>query len=838
MVSHSRVLADAAVGLASEMVAEGDRPVIAVAAGLDESTFGTDAAAVAEAIGTADSPDGVLVLLDLGSAVLSAELALEFVDPEVAERVKLSSAPLVEGLVAAVVTASTGASLEAVMAEASRGLFAKQDHLGDGGDRSPSTTAAAAPGGESIQVVVGNEHGLHARPAARLVALVNSYDATVTLTDLDTGRGPVNAGSLSMVATLNAQQGHRVLVAATGEQAADALAAIADLAAQNFGDAPPSAQTTAEAGVWAGSGAGSEAGAWAVPRSGGVAQSRAGAASAGGGAAGGGVGSGGGSGSGLDVAIGMAVVVAVEVELSGYVAGDVELEQGRSTQARDEVREQLTRLRATTAEQVGQQEAAIFDAHLALLDDPVQLDDLFRTIAAGTSAPEAWRDTFDQLAKTFEDLDDAYQRERAQDVRSIRDRVLRTLTGTTTDEPPADGILVVPELDAAMAAALDAERIAGIAIRAAGTTGHGVIVARSRGIPLITGIGDVEVPAGALVAFDARSGVFAVDPPDDGAEFRTALRQRAADREVALAEADRPAVTVDGQSIAVFANVGSVQDAVDARGADGSGLVRTEVLFGDRRQAPTVEEQVEVFRAIAAALGGKPITIRTWDVGGDKPLPFLPQEREANPFLGERGIRVFRRRPELLRDQLKAISQVATETPVRVMFPMITTAEEVAWALAELETVGTASWSVKVGIMVEVPAAALRISTLANGLDFVSIGTNDLTQYTTAADRTNPSVAGLADGLDPAVLRLIERVVREVPDGVEVAVCGDLASDPEAVGLLAGLGVRELSAVGPQVAIIKARLRQLSLADARAVAERALTLPSAKDVRNLLRSPN
>ena len=156
-----------------------------------------------------------------------------------------------------------------------------------------------------------------------------------------------------------------------------------------------------------------------------------------------------------------------------------------------------------------------------------------------------------------------------------------------------------------------------------------------------------------------------------------------------MAEADRPAVTQDGQTIAVFANVGSVQDAVDARGADGSGLVRTEVLFGDRRQAPSVDEQVEVFRAIAAAFDGKPITIRTWDIGGDKPLPFLPQEAEANPFLGERGIRVFRRRPELLRDQLKAICQVATETPVQVMFPMVTTAEEVAWALEELGKIGT-----------------------------------------------------------------------------------------------------------------------------------------------------
>jgi phosphocarrier protein FPr len=417
--------------------------------------------------------------------------------------------------------------------------------------------------------------------------------------------------------------------------------------------------------------------------------------------------------------------------------------------------------------------------------------------------------------------------------------MLTLLTGQAgaVEEPPADGVLVVPELDAATSATLDAERIAGVAVRAAGTTGHGVIVARSRGIPLITGIGGVAVAPGALVAFDARSALFVVEPDQETQEsIRTTLKQRAAERDTALAEADQPAVTRDGRTIPVLANVGSVQDARDARGADGSGLVRTEVLFGDRRVAPSVDEQVAAFREIAAALDGKPITIRTWDIGGDKPLPFLPQEPEANPFLGERGLRVFRRRPELLRDQLTAICQVARETPVQVMFPMVTTAEEVAWARAELAAIGTSSAGVKVGIMVEVPAAALRISSLASGLDFVSIGTNDLTQYTTAADRGNSAVADLADGLDPAVLQLIDRVVRGVPAGVEVAVCGDLASDPEAAVLLAGLGVHELSAVGPQVPLVKARLRRINVADAAKVAAQALTMPAGPAVRALLAS--
>jgi len=769
VVSHSRALAVAAVGLAAEMVAEDNRPVIAVAAGLDETTFGTDAMAVSEAITTADSPGGVLVLLDLGSAVLSAEMALEFVDPEVAGRVRLSSAPLVEGLVAAVVMASTGATLDAVTAEAERGLLGKQDHLGDGSR--PEETAVPEPD-EAVEVAVSNEHGLHARPAARLVGLVSSFDAVVTLTDLDTKRGPVDAGSLSMVATLNVQQGHRLRVGATGPQAAEALDAITKLAADNFGDteAPPQAAPTA-------------------------------------------------GGSGLDVAIGPAVPIGTDVDLTGYLAGDDELSRldDALTSAGNELRE----LRDDSPEHGG-----IFEAHLALLNDRTPLDDIRAALSAGTPAPVAWKRTYDELAATFEGLDDAYQRDRAQDVRAVRDRVLRALTGVTSDEAPAGGILVVRELDAATAATLDATQVAGIAVRAAGTTGHGVIVARSRGIPLITGIGDVAVPAGAIVAFDARAGSFEVGPDADG--VRATIAERQGERDQAITRADEPATTVDGRTIAVLVNVGVVQDAVDARGADGSGLVRTEVLFGDRRTAPTVDEQVEQFRAIARALHGKPITIRTWDIGGDKPLPFLPQDREANPFLGERGLRVFRRRPELLRDQLEAVRRVAAETPVHVMFPMVTTADEVAWALDEL---GPRRDGLEVGIMVEVPAAALRIGTLAAGLDFVSIGTNDLTQYTTAADRTNTAVAALADGLDPAVLQLIDHVVRNAD--VRVAVCGDLASDPEAAVLLAALGVHELSAVGPQVPLVKARLRQADLT--RVPTAAVLDARDGAEVRQLVR---
>ncbi|MEV6284087.1 phosphoenolpyruvate--protein phosphotransferase [Kribbella sp. NPDC051770] len=645
--------------------------------------------------------------------------------------------------------------------------------------------APVAAGGQTLEVALRIEHGLHARPAARLTALVRQFDAAVTAYNLDTGKGPVDAGSLSRVATLNAQQHHRVEFAASGPQAAEVLAAIKALADRDFDDQPEVAVGRAE----------------------------------------------GGSGSGLDVAVGPAVVVAADVELGGYAAGDIDIERDRAKQARSAAEDQLRRLRDAAAERLGGDEAGIFDAQAGLLADSVVLDGVFRLVAQGTNAAVAWRDSLDRLADEFDGLDDAYQRERAQDVRSVRDRVLRALTGAPEPAAPAAGsVLVVPELDAATAAVVDAG-VAGIAVRAAGTTGHGVIVARSRGIPLITGIGDVTVADGVLVGFDARSGSFVVEA--DRQAFERTIRERQDERDAALTAVDEPATTTDGRTIPVLVNVGSVQDARDARGADGSGLVRTEVLFGDRATAPTAAEQAAAYREIAAALGGKPITIRTWDVGGDKPLRFLPQATEANPFLGERGIRTFRQsRSDLLATQLEAIRLVAAETPVQVMFPMVTTAEEVTWALQQL---GPRPAGLKVGIMVEVPAAALRIETLAKDLDFVSIGTNDLTQYTTAADRTNTAVAGLADGLDPAVLRLIDRVVRQVPLGVHVAVCGDLASDPLAAVLLVGLGVQELSAVGPQVPLVKAKLRQISAVDAAMAAATALTLDSAAAVRQRLK---
>lgn len=824
IVSHSRALGEAVAALAREMAGGSDAPPIAVAAGLDEDTFGTDATAVAAAIEEAGADDAaVLVLVDIGSSVLSAEMACELIDPELAERVRISVAPLVEGIVPAIVSAASGAGLDEVAGEAEEGLDAKRAHLDTGKprrsssdegayrdhraplglDTQPGSSAATRPA--VVDIVITDPHGLHARPAAKLVALVRSYDAEVTLADLGSDAGPVPATSLSKVATLNAGQGARLRVSAAGPQASEVLAAVRDLADRDFED-----DTTA-------SGSTGSAPDAAPPAA---------------------------EGSGLDAALGPAHVLRGAVDLQDYQAGSEREEQDRSDRAVAAVVDHIRR------QQQGSDAAAadILGAHLVLLQDDAMLADVADRIERGRTAPESWQAVLQELAADFEGLTDAYQRARAQDVRAIERQVLQALAhgpeSLDRQAVPDGAVLVVDELDPATAAGLDASRLAGIVTVRGGSTGHGVIVARSRGIPIYTDGGDVAaaVQDDMIVGFDATTRQLVVDPdPAQRDRLTATLAGRRAGAEEAARRATEPALTTDGARVRVGANLTSEADAAAAaaHGAEGCGLLRTEILFGALTHPPSATDQTTTFSAIGRTLGAEPVTIRTWDVGGDKPLAFLPGPREANPMLGARGLRLMREHQQLFDEQLLAVCGAAEHGPVRVMFPMVTSRDEVDWALGRLAAaramVGTPE--LQIGIMIEVPAAALRVAELADGLDFVSIGTNDLTQYTLAADRGNAGVSDVADSLDPAVLQLIGRVVDEVPEGVDVGVCGDLASQVDAVPLLIGLGIRELSVVGPMIPRVKQAVRHTNAADARRMAEQALRASSAQAVRELLADP-
>jgi multiphosphoryl transfer protein len=792
VVSHSRALAGAAVALAAEMLP--DRPVrITVAAGLNDDTFGTDAVAVAGAVTAADDGDGVVVLMDLGSAVLSAELALELLaDDDLRRRVVLCPAALVEGLVAAAVTAAGGAGREEVAAEAAGALAGKQVQLGSATAPDPGTTQ-----GPVAVVKVPNRHGLHARPAARLVTVARAAGTPIEIRNRTTGSPWVPASSLSRVATLGAMQGHELEVRGSGPHAGAAVAEIVALVGSAFDE--PETEPDAD------------------PRSG--LPGRAEPVSAG-------------------IGIGPARHLRpTEPEPADIPSLGAEAERARIAEAVAVVRRELNRLRAATAGDP----AAIFDAHLLLLDDAELAGDADRRIERGSAAPQAWAAATARVADQFDGLADPYLRARAADVRAVGDQVLRALLGTGTARPDGSGVLVAADLTPAEAAAIDPLACTGILLAAGSAASHAAIIARTRGIPAVAGAGAaaLHIAEGTTIALDGATGDVVVGPSAEVlAGFRERARVLAVRRDRAAVRAAAPAVTSDQVAIAVGANLGSAADARAAaeHGADLAGLVRTEFLFSGRTAAPDVDEQLAAYREIADALGGRRLTIRTLDAGGDKPLPYLPVTAEANPFLGVRGIRHSLAHPALLSEQLLAIVRVAREVPVSVLFPMVSMVGELVRARRLLDRAiardgGGPPAGLAVGIMVEVPAAALKTAAFVPLVDFVSIGTNDLTQYALAAERGNPALAAQSDGLDPGVLRLIDAVGRGAAGRITVAVCGELAADETAVPLLIGLGVRELSVAPPSVPLVKQAVRATDAGAAAAPAARALTLADATEVR-------
>jgi multiphosphoryl transfer protein len=808
IVSHSATLATGVRELAAEMA--GPDVKIELAGGLaEEGALGTDAVRVSEAIARADSGDGVLVLMDLGSAVLSAETALDFLAPEERGRALLCEAPIVEGAVAAAVAARLGRPLAEVAAEARAGLQGKVAQLGPEEPAAGAPAEAPAVEGPTLRLEIRNPLGLHARPAARFVQTAGAFDAHVEVTNLTNGRGPAGGRSLNGIATLGIRQGDEILVTARGPQAEQALAALSELAGRNFdeqaGTTPPVAPPPAAAA------AGREHALAGLSGAPGIASGPA------------------------------RHFKAPEPQIPSGPAADPEAEWEALTGAREQVRAEIRATRDSVAARAGDYSAAIFDAHLLFLDDEALLVPARRAIfEESENAAQAWHDAAAAVAVDYGALDDEYMRARAEDLTGVARQVVAALTGSGGAELSGAGIVVAPELTPADTASLDRTLVLGIATASGSPTSHSAILARSLGIPAAVGLGEtlLEVPEGTELLLDGDAGLVEVEPADEllgEYERRTAEREHLAGR--ARAAAAEAAITRDGRRIEVVANIGSPEDVPAAieNGAEGVGLLRTEFLFLDRDSMPSEDEQYEAYTLIASGLEGRPLILRTLDVGADKPLPYLPQRPEANPFLGVRGIRLALEQPELLETQLRAALRTAADHPLKVMFPMVATLDEYRHARAVLDEVraGT-SVELEVGVMIEVPAAALAAERFAPEVDFFSLGTNDLTQYTLAAERGNAAVAGLADGLHPAVLRLIQFVAEAANRyGVWAGVCGELASDPEAVPVLLGLGITELSANAPAIPAVKQAVREVDTEVARALAEQALELSSAAGVRTL-----
>lgn len=807
VVSHSRALARAAVALAQEML-HGKQIKITIAAGLDDTTFGTDATQIVDAITAANQGAGVVVLMDLGSAVLSAELAVELVDTDLGQQVVLCPAPLVEGLVVAAVAAAGGADVAEVVSEATGALAGKISQLGPTTQAASDVVGTPQHGEVTGSFVVANPHGLHARPAARLVQEARRRDARALVRNATRQSPWVSAASLSKIATLGVQCGDEVEVRVSGNQAAETLDHIVALAGRHFDESP-----TATAPI-------RRPAATPTPI---------------------------GAAAGLGIGPARSARLA-HITIPETPADDPTVEWRRLGTAIAAVRRTITQLRTRTARDVGEAEASIFDAHQLFLDDTELLDDVRRRVDSGATAPVAWSASVSALVAEFAVLSDPYMRARAEDVTAVGDQVLRAMLGSnqsteTTTAGPGE-VLIAADLTPAEAAELDPARTAAVLLAYGSPHAHNVILLRAKGIPTVVGAGSdvLDIPAGTTVAVDGSTGDFVVDPAK---EVRRVIADKVATlthrHRQARANAGQPAKTRDGLTIPVGTNVGSVEDARAgaSNGADHAGLVRTEFLFLGRTDAPDVEEQVAMYRKIAESLDGKRITLRTLDVGGDKPLQFQPTPTEVNPFLGVRGIRLSLVHPKLLADQLLAMALVAQDTPVSIMFPMVSTLDELRAATAMLDDAVRRAGrdrprDLEVGMMVEVPAAALKATSFAPHVDFFSIGTNDLTQYALAADRNNDAVAAIGDTFDPGLLHLIRATCLGAGGRASVSVCGEFAADELAVDLLIGLGVRSLSVAAPAIPLTKESVRGVESADAARFAESALSADSAASVRELV----
>ena len=680
------------------------------------------------------------------------------------------------------------------------------------GDERPTGDTVTSP-----PIVVGSEAGLHARPAAAIATTARRFAADVRI--VKDGR-EANARSVVAIMALEVASGENVTVVARGHDAAAAVAAISDKLATNL----DAAHGPAPAAPYAAAAAPAAPSATRERRADGLL-------------------------AGVPASPGIAVGQVYRLQQDDVVieerGADPALEQRALDNAIASAHLQIETLQQRLAGEADASRAAIFAAHQELLEDPEVLDRATTQIRAGASAPFAWREAYTSQAERLLALENATLAGRATDLRDIGRRVLHLLVGRaeTSLDIPAGSVVVAEDLTPSDTASLDRTRVVGLCTTMGSATSHVAILARGLGIPAVAGADPrvLELAPGARVILDGNQGTL---NPSPNAEQEAAAteRQAAADRQraEALAVAAEPATTRDGHRVEVVANIGGEHEAarVPEVGGEGVGLLRTEFLFMDRRTAPDEDEQTHTYEAIGRALGrDRILVIRTLDIGGDKPIPYLPVAPEANPFLGERGVRLTLARPDLFRAQVRAILRASHAGKVAMMFPMIATLAEwrAARALVERERAALGVPPIPVGIMVETASAALIADRFAREADFFSIGTNDLTQYTLAMDRTNPRLAPQVDALHPSVLRLIERTVAGAnAHGRWVGICGALAGDAHAVPVLLGLGVHELSVDVPLVPSVKARVRTLSLEECRATALEALEADDGAQVRAIV----
>ncbi len=675
------------------------------------------------------------------------------------------------------------------------------------GQRPETPTSLTTDFDQYFDAVVINATGLHARPATELVTIAKRYQAKVRVRN---GMQVADGKSLVSLLQLGAGKGTSIRVSAEGVDAEETLHALKAGIESGLGEEEPVAISRGQL-------------AWA-PKTAGVAFA------------------------GVPASDGIAVGPLCQHHPKSIVVEDASTSPRTGKRqfetAVESAKKELRKLYEEVKTRLGSGQASIFLVHAEFLEDGELLNAVAALIEEKHSAAWSWQETIrartDQLMK----LDDPIMAGRAMDLSDVGQRVLRHMLGVADESPTTShvpSVLIADDLTPSDTAHLDPDLILGFITAKGGPTSHTAIIARAMGIPAVVAAGPavLEIASGTACILDGFNGQLYLDPQAEDVESAQQLHEEI-QRQLSVDFAERfaDAITTDGTEIEVFANVNRVADAVKAveYGALGVGLMRTEFLFLDSGKTPTEDEQYEVYRDMAKALGGRPLTIRTLDIGGDKQVAHLDLPKEDNSFLGIRGIRLCFARPDLFVPQLRAIYRAAKEANIRIMFPMISTYEDVVRALEMTEAVRVElnAPKIEIGIMVEVPSAAILADQFAKLVDFFSIGTNDLTQYTLAMDRVHPQLAKQADALNPAVLRMVDITVRAATkEGKWVAVCGGAASDIKGAAILAGLGVKELSVTVPTIPTIKAHMRKSALTEFQALAQSALGCRTATEVRAL-----
>ncbi len=858
IVSHSAQLAAGAAELAGQMT-QGKTP-IAAAGGAGGGILGTSVDIIMNAIQSVYGPDGVLVLLDLGSAILSTEMALEMLDEHVRDRTLLTYAPLVEGTIAAALESSLGRSLLEVKRAAEQTAQAK--HLRQlkpisqaeetAPDAQPVTSIEDVPEGSEgntyeIPLTLTNPAGLHARPASLFVQTAARFKAKILIS---AHNKQADAASIMGVLSLGVRQGDTLVARASGDDAQDALNALSELVQANFYETQstthasqaPAEQATVTPAV-------QEAIVTTPPGEHELWR-------------------------GITISQGVALGPAYlyqshrpslrDTERRVIAPQQVAKEQEALRSALETAAQELAALVTTGHSQLGTSEGAIFEAQALMLRDPELLQAALRLIEEQhIDAASALASVGEQQAAVLEGLDDNLLAARAADVRDAVSRAVQQLrqvpTGPDLSAFKQPVILVARELLPSDTALLRPDVVLGICTVLGGPTAHAAILARALGIPALAGLDETAfstIQNGDMLGLDADHGLLYHQPSQ---EVRASLEQRARELQQQRADLKRAAqqargpLNVGGHAIHLLANIASEAEAEAARqwGAGGIGLLRTELLFATASTLPGEDEQRARYSQVFAAFKGDaarpagPIVVRTLDAGADKPMPALNavigEASEANPALGLRGIRIHLKYHFLLEQQLRALLLAAADTGIElhIMFPMITTVEELVEARAIFDRVYlelrerkvALPASVPVGIMVEVPSAAVMAPEMAAIADFFSIGANDLLQYTLAADRTNATVSYLYHPMQPAVLRLIHQVAEAGQRaGKPVAVCGEIAGDARLAPILVALGIHELSMTPTSLPTVRAALApwtEQGLAD---LAQRVLKAKTVAEV--------